>query len=126
MTVSAADLTSLADTLQLYSPSNESIWRCAASRAYYGALHHCNEWHGALAMQGETPPENVRGTHEQTVYRLTKPLDTSKASLSKQKGYQLRHLKTYRTNADYKLSESFTQNDMHTTIELAKKLIATT
>lgn len=99
MSIEVDDLLTLAE--QLSAGSHECEWRAGASRAYYAAYHK------ALVVADHCLPPNPQlcGEHVKLTERL-KAGGMKGRSLA----YSLIDLKRVRTDADYRLAESFTQS----------------
>lgn len=120
MSISTQELLSFAEELCEFE--TEVSWRCAASRAYYSALHQCQ----TLA---ETLPEprydsNPKGYHDYLIKKFTDFENSNKKlQLAIRKiGYLLLDAKRVRTEADYQLDMSFKRVQAEGMIEVAKNI----
>lgn len=120
MTISAQDLLSFAE--ELCNHDKEVSWRCAASRAYYSALHQC------LPLVEKLPEpcydSNPKGYHDYLIKKLI-DFDSSDKELQKnirKIGYMLLDAKRTRTEADYQISTSFKRIQAEKIIEMAHKI----
>lgn len=105
MSIDHHDLLGLAR--ELCDGSTEAHWRSAVSRAYYGAYHACDQWHGRLPAPGsDIGPKG--GVHQTLINRLRNPAPEVKGAeraLSKTLATVLEVLRVQRNCADYDLSE---------------------
>lgn len=89
----------------------EATSRTIVSRAYYGAYHLANDWHGNLPQPGIQLADV--GQHKNFINQLEHPTvqDTNLANQSKSLGFQLKGLLLRRVKADYKLSEDMSEKE---------------
>lgn len=100
MSISTSDLLHFATTLS--NGTSECEWRSAASRAYYSAYHKVL----GVADSCLPPSPYAIGEHERLTDRLKQ-----QGVKGKSLAYVLIDLKRVRTKADYKLGESFRQQE---------------
>jgi len=97
----------------LYQQEGEVFKRSAASRAYYCAFHVCQN----IADTQQLPPAQNRntGSHQQLIKRL---LHSDNKRLNKL-GTVLRQGRDLRTEADYKLSSTFSKENAFKSLQFA-------
>lgn len=113
MSINCEDIYCCAEKLA-NNASCEVEYRNAIGRAYYFAFHHAKSFHNQLSEPGRAPDENTHGSHESLIYRLTHPTvkEAEQKNNSKKIGYMLQGMKFWRTQADYELDSTITQDDL--------------
>lgn len=110
MPVTPDDIENLA--IELGRRSDETSYRCAASRYYYSAYHKCRN----LADTIDEPEYSDSGMHSSLITKLTRKKVASDSREFDMKirsiGHLLQAAKDIRTNADYELNYDFEKHNM--------------
>ncbi len=112
---------------ELRVAGSEVRFRAAASRAYYALYHHCLAFHNALPVPGISAAAGIGGDHINLVHQLTHPApEISKDrpeihDRSRRLGVMLNTMRGLRHNADYRLSDQFTDNNADLVLATVKK-----
>ena len=89
---------------------DETGWRCAASRAYYAALHAART---LLPSVPDLPKGSKEGTHDRVIRQCTEYIggNGAGADIVQVLKHQLKTMKIERTKCDYFLDYQFTEQD---------------
>ncbi|WP_353573156.1 HEPN domain-containing protein [Candidatus Albibeggiatoa sp. nov. BB20] len=106
----------LKSATEILKNNKEVDYRNATSRAYYCAYHKAKN---LVETQFKQDKISSGASHE----KIIKTLQAEKNKQFKSIGNKLNDLKRFRTDADYKLDETFSIQDAKSVVQRASKLV---
>lgn len=105
---------------KMFHGGREIDFRNAVSRAYYAAYHEAKK---IADQHANGVPHSKAGVHEKIIQKLKNHAGGNNEPIIRQIGDMLKHCKSQRIKADYKLSTNVNQTNSSICIQYCKNLI---